>query len=101
MTRMAFTGAFVTITAAVLVAVFAIQDGAPSCPPDAVGAPETDYTICYRPTNPTDAPSSIDSFPVTTDEKVSERLLVVGVGGLGAVFLLAVGVRARMDRADG
>ena len=90
-----------TITVAVFVALFVIHDGAPSCPPDAYGAPESDYTMCYRPMDPTDAPSSIDSFPVSTDEKVSQRLLVVAVGALGAVLLVAVGIRARMgETAD-
>lgn len=92
-TRFSVIAAAVTLGVAILVATLVIHDGKPACPLDSVPAPETNYTMCYRSVNPTDAPSSIEVFPVSEDQKTQERLLVVAIGALGAVFLVALGLR--------
>ena len=103
MRAFAFVGAAVTLAVAVLLATVVIQDGDPMCPPDAFGTPESNYSPCYRPIDPTDAPSDIEVIPVSIDQKTSERAMVIAVGLIGALFLLGLGLRlasVRRDRGD-
>jgi hypothetical protein len=93
MRTLAFVGAAVTLALALVFALVVIQDGDPMCPPDAFGTPESKYELCFRPVNPPDAPSDIEVMPVSIDQKTSERVLVVSVGLVGAVFLVALGLR--------
>ena len=89
----AFVGAAVTLVLAFVFAVVVIQDSDPMCPPDKFGTPESNYESCYRPVDPTDAPSHIEVFPVSIDQKTSERAMVIAVGLVGALSLLALGLR--------
>ncbi len=93
MRTFAFVGAVVTLALAVVLAVVVIQDGDPMCPPDAFGTPESNYSLCYRPVNPTDAPFHIEVSPVSIDQKTSERAMVLAVGLVGALLLFALGLR--------
>jgi hypothetical protein len=93
MRTFAFVGAAVTLALALVFAVVVIQDGDPMCPSEAFGTPESHYELCYRPFNPPDAPSDIEVFPVSIDQKTSERAMVVAVGLVGAAFLVALGLR--------
>lgn len=97
----AFIGAAATLAIAVLLATVVIQDGDPMCPPDAFGTPESNYSLCYRPIDPTDAPSDIEVIPVSIDQKTSERAMVIGVGVIGALFLLGLGLRITSVRRNG
>jgi hypothetical protein len=73
MRTFAFVGAAVTVALALVFAAVVIQDGDPMYPPDAFGTPESHCELCYRPFNPPDAPSDIEVFPVSIDQKTSER----------------------------
>jgi hypothetical protein len=81
------------------VAIVGISAGPLSCPVDTVAVVNAESISCERYVDPAAAPSHPELLEATRDTKTAERLLVVGVGGLGFLFLIALGLRLSISAA--
>jgi hypothetical protein len=90
---LAFAAAVGSLAVSVVVAIVGISAGPLSCPVDTVAVLNAGSISCERYVDPAAAPSHPELMEATRDTRTAERLLIVGVGGLGSLFLTALGLR--------
>lgn len=91
--RLAFAEAAFLVLVSVVAAGWFVSIDSPSCPVGTVAVRNLGAIFCERYVNPTDAPSHVELVQAHADRKVPERLMIVGVGALGAILLVALGLR--------
>jgi hypothetical protein len=90
---LAYAAAVGLLAVSVVIAIVGISAGPLSCPVDTVAVVNAGSISCERYVDPVAAPSHPELLEATRDTRTAERLLVVGVGGLGSLFLITLGLR--------
>jgi hypothetical protein len=90
-------GAFVLPIAAAFLSLVLLRQGPVTCPQGAIGPKNG---LCWQPTNPPSAPSTVVPVPPIPEAHVSERVLIIGVSLAGSVVLLAFAARLRAVAMD-